>query len=115
MLWPTLHLCRNPGLLQLGRQLIHKTVDETFALCATLHHLFCYALVLLRMLVTECQVFQFPLQLPDTESVSQGRVNQHGLSGQGSPQLDVITGTAQQYQFPGEIDQDDAHIFHQRQ
>ena len=109
------YLSMNPGILQRGCELLHEPLNETLPLGAVLGNQCSHALILFRLLVAEGQIFQFPLQLPDSQPVGQRRMDQHGLPGQDLTQLCVTTHPAQQHQFPGEINQHNPHVLYQRQ
>ena len=83
MLGPPENLALELGLLEGFLHGGQDAADVLLALLALLHHLFHQVLVGVRIQVLEGQILQLPFDLGETEAVGQGRVNLHGLGGDG--------------------------------
>ncbi|MNN37440.1 hypothetical protein D3C81_1513900 [compost metagenome] len=72
---PATDVCLDPGGQQFVLQLVHHIADEAFTVQAPLMQKLGDLLVLIRLKVTEGQVFQFPLDVTDTQAMRQRCVN----------------------------------------
>ena len=93
-----------------------KFLDIVFAVDAAFVQQFCNAFVFRRMQIAEAVIFQLPLQLPDTQTVRQRRIDIRTLfGGQDALVFRRILHFAQMGNPFGQLDHHAAKIIHHRQ
>ena len=98
---------------QFGADLRDHFVDVAFAIDALRRQPAGDALVVVGLQVAEAQVFQFPLDLPDAETIRQRRVNVARFAGDPfSLGLRRVLAVANQDELRGELDQHQPRIGH---
>ena len=109
------HLRPYSRCLQLVFEHAHHTVDVPFSLLALGREHSRNLAVLVRFDVLEGQVLQQPLQLPHTQSVSEGRVDVESLLRDSrSPFIGHEAERSHVVQAVGQLDDNDPHVFGHR-
>ena len=105
-----------PARLQLRAQLLAQRLDVALAVGAPLVERRGHAAVLVGLEVTERQILELPLQLPDAEAVGERRVDgarlERAARALGGRQVARV---AQRHQLLGETREHQARIAHHRQ
>ncbi len=116
MFWSSVDFRLHAFVFHFGAQMSNKLFDVMFAIETALMQQFGDAFVFRRMQVAETVVFQFPLQLPDAQTISERRIDvgtffrrQHALI------FRRLFHFAQMSDSLGQFDDHAAEIIHHRQ
>lgn len=111
MLRPAVNLALDMGVLQSFAQYVDRFVDDFFADVPLLLHLVYQVVVFIGLQIAEGQVFQFPLDIENTEAMGQRREDFQRFLGDA---LLLVAAHVPQgphvVQAVGQLDDDDPHV-----
>ena len=114
VLGTALYLNFQPGVVQRQRQLVSSLGYELIALSALAIQQTCNFAIGVTVDIAERQIFQFPLQMANAETVRQRRIDIENLSCDRQAALIIVFDSANSAGAFGQLDQRHPDVIHQR-